>query len=69
MFLNSRGGSLSVPPPPAAPAEASGEKAAAEAESADAQKATNEPVPNEAQAAKGANSLSGEGAPGDSMNQ
>jgi cytochrome c len=64
LFLNSRGGTLSVPPPPAATAEASADKAAAEADDAGAQKAENEPVLNEAQAAKGGRTLAGEGAPG-----
>ena len=52
---------------PAAPAEtaaAEGDKAAAEAESAGAQKAENEPVLNEATAAKGGQkSTGGEAAP------
>jgi cytochrome c len=59
-FLNARGGSLTVPPPPAAD-EA---KAAAEAEDAGAQKAENVPVLNEAQAVKApGKGIAGEGAP------
>ena len=69
LFLNSRGGSLSVPPPPAATATASADKAAAEAEDAGAQKAENEPVLNEAQAAKGGRTLRGEAAPGEAVKQ
>ena len=46
LFLNSRGGTLTVPPPPAEGAEATADKAAAEAEGANAQKAENEPVLN-----------------------
>ena len=64
LFLNSRGGTLTVPPPPAATPEASADQAAAEADDAGAQKAENEPVLNEAQAAKGGSTLAGEGAPG-----
>ena len=67
LFLNSRGGSLSVPPPPAATASA--DKAAAEADDAGAQKAANEPVLNEAQAAKGGRTLQGEAAPGEAVKQ
>ena len=55
-------------PLPAAPAEATAatdDKAKAEAESAGAQKAENEPVLNEAQAAKGGRTLQGEAAPGE----
>jgi cytochrome c len=63
LFLNSRGGTLTVPPPPAATAEASADKAEAEADDAGAQKAENEPVLNEAQAAKGGRTLAGEAAP------
>jgi len=63
-FLNSRGSNLPLPAPPAATAEASADKAAAEAEDAGAQKAENEPVLNEAQAAKGGRTLRGEAAPG-----
>jgi cytochrome c len=63
LWLNSKGGSLTVPPPPAADATASADKAAAEADDAGAQKAENEPVLNEAQAAKGGQSLAGDAAP------
>ena len=65
LWLNSKGGSLTVPPPPAATATASADKAAAEADDAGAQKAENEPVLNEAQAAKGGRTLQGEAAPGE----
>lgn len=65
LWLNSKGGSLTVPPPPAADATASADKAAAEADDAGAQKAENEPVLNEAQAAKGGRTLQGEAAPGE----
>lgn len=69
LWLNSKGGSLSVPPPPAASATASADKAAAEADDAGAQKAENEPVLNEAQAAKGGRTLQGEAAPGEAPGQ
>ena len=69
LWLNSKGGSLTVPPPPAAIAEASADKAAAEADDAGAQKAQNEPVLNEAQAAKGGRTLQGEAAPGEAAKQ
>ncbi|HEY0628519.1 MAG TPA: cytochrome c family protein, partial [Sphingomicrobium sp.] len=69
LFLNSRGGTLTVPPPPAADATTTADKAAAEADDAGAQKASNEPVLNEAQAAKGGRTLSGEGAPGQTPGQ
>ena len=46
LWLNGKGGSLTVPPPPAEGAEPSAEKAAAEADDAGAQKASNEPVLN-----------------------
>ncbi len=69
LFLNSRGGTLTVPPPPAATPEASADQAAAEADDAGAQKAENEPVLNEAQAAKGGRTLAGEGAPGEAPGQ
>jgi cytochrome c len=65
-FLNAH--SAAPRPMPAAPAEtaeAAGDKAAAEAEGAGAQKAENEPVLNEAQAAKGGKTLAGEAAPGE----
>jgi cytochrome c len=65
LWLNSKGGSLTVPPPPAADATASADKAAAEADDAGAQKSENEPVLNEAQAAKGGRTLQGEAAPGE----
>jgi cytochrome c len=65
LWLNSKGGSLTVPPPPAADATASADKAAAEADDAGAQKAEHEPVLNEAQAAKGGRTLQGEAAPGE----
>lgn len=59
-FLNSRGGSLAVPPPPAEDAAA----AAAEAEGAGAEKAENEGVMTEQQAAQGGSkNIGGEGAP------
>ena len=58
-FLNSRGGSLTVPPPPAEDAAT----AAAEAEGAGAEKAENEGVMTEQQAAQGgAKNIGGEGA-------
>jgi cytochrome c len=69
LWLNSKGGSLTVPPPPAATATASADKAAAEADDAGAQKAENEPVLNEAQAAKGGRTLQGEAAPGEAVKQ
>jgi cytochrome c len=69
LWLNSKGGSLTVPPPPAATATASADKAAAEADDAGAQKAENEPVLNEAQAAKGGRTLQGEAAPGEAPGQ
>jgi cytochrome c len=68
LWLNSKGGSLTVPPPPAE-ATASADKAAAEADDAGAQKAENEPVLNEAQAAKGGRTLRGEAAPGEAVKQ
>lgn len=69
LWLNGKGGSLTVPPPPAAAATASADKAAAEADDAGAQKAENEPVLNEAQAAKGGRTLQGEAAPGEAVKQ
>jgi cytochrome c len=69
LWLNSKGGSLTVPPPPAATATASADKAAAEADDAGAQKAENEPVLNEAQAAKGGRTLQGDAAPGEAPGQ
>jgi cytochrome c len=69
LWLNSKGGTLTVPPPPAATAEASADKAASEADDAGAQKAENEPALNEAQAAKGGRTLRGEAAPGESSKQ
>lgn len=61
-FLNSHGSNL---PLPAAPVEtaAAGDKAAAEAAGAGAEKAENEPVLNEAQAAKGGDKVAGDAAP------
>jgi cytochrome c len=60
LFLNSRGGKLTVPPPPAEDAAT----AAAEAEDAGAQKAENEGVMTEQQAvAGGQKNIGGEGAP------
>ncbi len=53
LFLNSRGGALTVPPPPVEDAAAPGDKAAAEAEGAGAQKASNEPVLNTAEDTRG----------------
>ena len=55
LWLNGKGSSLAVPPPPAegATAEAAGDKAAAEAEDAGAQKASNEPVLNTAEDTRG----------------
>ena len=59
LFLNARGGKLTVPPPPAEDAAT----AAAEAEGAGAEKAENEGVLTEQQAAKGgAKNVGGEGA-------
>lgn len=59
LFLNSRGGKLTVPPPPA---EEAGE-AVAEAPGADAQKAEDQPVLNEQQAVQGGpKNIGGEGA-------
>ena len=59
-FLNSRGGSLAVPPPPAEDSAT----AAAEADDAGAQKAENEGVMTEQQAAQGpGKNIGGEGAP------
>src|SRR5688500_8621903 len=59
-FLNSRGGKLTVPPPPAEDAAT----AAAEAEGAGAEKAENEGVMTEQQAAQGGSkNIGGEGAP------
>ena len=60
LFLNSRGGKLTVPPPPAEDAAT----AAAEAEGAGAEKAANEGVMTEKQAAAGGpKNIGGEGAP------
>lgn len=64
LFLNGKGGKLTVPPPPAADPAATGDKAAAEAAGAGAEKAENEPVLSDAQAAKGGQkSVGGEAAP------
>jgi cytochrome c len=62
-FLNSHGSNVPLPAAPAATEEASADKAAAEAAGAGAEKAENEPVLNEAQAAKGGDKLAGEAAP------
>ena len=59
-FLNSHGSNLPLPAAPAETAEAAGDKAAAEATGAGAEKAENVPVLNEAQAAKGGDTLAGE---------
>jgi cytochrome c len=69
LWLNGKGGTLTVPPPPAEDATATADKAAAEADDAGAQKASNEPVLNEAQAAKGGRTLQGEAAPGEAPGQ
>jgi cytochrome c len=61
-FLNTHGSNLPLPAAPAATAEAGADKAAAEAAGAGAEKAENEPVLNEAQAAKGGQSVAGEAA-------
>jgi cytochrome c len=53
LWLNGKGGGLTVPPPPAEDAAAAGDKAAAEAEGAGAQKASNEPVLNTAEDTRG----------------
>jgi len=53
LWMNGKGGGLTVPPPPAEDAAATGDKAAAEAEGADAQKASNEPVLNTAEDTRG----------------
>jgi cytochrome c len=64
LFLNSRGGTLTVPPPPAADVAATDDKAKAEAAGAGAEKAENEPVLNQAQAAKGGQkNVGGDAAP------
>ena len=53
LWLNGKGGTLTVPPPPAATAESAGDKAAAEADDAGAQKAENEPVLNTVEDTRG----------------
>ena len=53
LWLNGKGGTLTVPPPPAEDVAAADDKAAAEAEGADAQKASNEPVLNTAEDDRG----------------
>ena len=53
LWLNGKGGTLTVPPPPAEDATATAEKAAAEADDAGAQKASNEPVLNTAEDTRG----------------
>ena len=65
LFLNSRGGSLTVPPPPAESAAPSPAAAGAEnATGGGAQKAENQPVLNSAEAAKGGQkNVGGEAAP------
>lgn len=68
-YLNSHGSNVPLPAAPPEDATASADKAAAEADDAGAQKAENEPVLNEAQAAKGGRSLQGEAAPGEAVNQ
>jgi cytochrome c len=69
-FLNSRSDApQAVPAAPAETETASADKAAAEAEDAGAQKAEDEPVLNEAQAAKGGRTLQGEAAPGEAVKQ
>jgi cytochrome c len=63
LWLNSQGGKLTVPPPPAADAAVAA-VAGAEAEGAGAEKAANEPVLTEQQAIKGGQkNIGGEGAP------
>ena len=67
-FLNSRSDAPQpLPAAPAPTATASADKAAAEADDAGAQKAQDEPVLNEAQAAKGGRTLRGEAAPGEAV--
>lgn len=64
VFLNSKGSNLPLPAAPMEDAAAASDKAAAEAEGAGAEKAPNEPVLNEATAAKGGQkSVGGEAAP------
>jgi cytochrome c len=53
LWMNGKGGGLTVPPPPAEDAAAAGDKAAAEAEGAGAQKASNEPVLNTTEDTRG----------------
>jgi len=63
LYLNSEGSNLPVPPPPAEDAAAAGDKAGAEAAGAGAQKASDQPVLNEQEAAKGGpKNVGGEGA-------
>jgi cytochrome c len=66
-FLNSHGSNLPLPAAPVETVAAGGDKAAAEAAGAGAQKASNEPVLNEAQAAKGGRTLQGDAAPGEAV--
>ncbi len=68
-FLNAHGSNLPLPAAPPPEATASADKAAAEADDAGAQKAENEPVLNEAQAAKGGRTLAGDAAPGQAPGQ
>ena len=64
LFLNGKGGKLTVPPPPAADPAAAGDKAGAEAAGVGAEKAEYEPVLTDAQAAKGGQkSVGGDAAP------
>ena len=64
LFLNGKGGKLTVPPPPAADPAAADDKAAAEAAGAGAAKAANEPLITPEQAAKGGQkNVGGEAAP------
>jgi cytochrome c len=53
LWMNGKGGGLTVPPPPAEDAAASAEEAAAEADGATAQKASDEPVLNTAEDTRG----------------
>jgi len=63
LYLNSEGSNLPVPPPPAEDVAAAGDKAGAEAAGAGAQKASDQPVLNEQEAAKGGpKNVGGEGA-------
>ena len=68
-YLNAHGSNLPLPAAPPPEATASADKAAAEADDSGAQKAENEPVLNEAQAAKGGRTLAGDAAPGQAPGQ